>query len=86
MFGGGPAVPDEAELQKLQSELAGIDPSALPSELKDMMKQMGNGAVPTMPDLSKGLPGLPGLGAGPAKGLPGLGGQPFRGFPGTKKK
>jgi signal recognition particle subunit SRP54 len=89
MFGrmfGGPAVPDEAELQKLQSELAGIDPSALPSEIKDMMKQMGDGAVPTMPDLSKGLPGLPGLGGGAAKGLPGLGGQPFRGFPGTKKK
>ena len=28
MFGGGPAVPDEAELQKLQSELAGMDPNA----------------------------------------------------------
>jgi signal recognition particle subunit SRP54 len=88
MFGGGPAVPDEAELQRLQSELAGIDPNALPSEIKDMMKQMGDSAAPAMPGLPKGLSGLPGLGGGLPKGLPGLGGQPFRGFPGPgiKKK
>src|SRR6185503_17177114 len=55
MFGDGPAVPDEAELQRLQSELAGIDPNALPSEIKDMMKQMGDSAAPAMPDLPKGL-------------------------------
>jgi hypothetical protein len=85
MFGGGAAVPNEAELQKMQSELAGMDPNALPSEIKDMVKQMGDGTAPAMPDLSKGLSGLPGLG-GPARGLPGLGGQPFRGFPGPGMK
>ena len=85
MFGGGPAVPDEAELQKLQSELAGMDPNMLPSEIKDMMKQMGEGTGPAMPDLPKGLSGLPGLGGAPPRGLPGLGGQPFRGFPMKKK-
>jgi hypothetical protein len=73
-------------LQKLQSELAGMDPNALPSEIKDMMKQMGDGAAPATPDLTKGLSGLPGLGGGPARSLPGLGGQPFRGFPGPGMK
>jgi len=86
MFGGGGAVPNEAELQKMQSELAGMDPNALPSEIKDMVKQMGDGTAPAMPDLSKGLSGLPGLGGGSARGLPGLGGQPFRGFPGPGMK
>jgi hypothetical protein len=50
------------------------------------MKQMGDGAAPATPDLTKGLSGLPGLGGGPARGLPGLGGQPFRGFPGPGMK
>jgi signal recognition particle subunit SRP54 len=76
----GKGAPDQAELEKMQAELANLDPDALPEELKDMMK---GGSLPSMP----GLPGLggaklPGLG-----GLPGLsGGSPFKGLPGFGKK
>jgi signal recognition particle subunit SRP54 len=95
MFGkmfGGKGIPDEAEMEKMQKELAGMDPNALPPELKDLMdSQGGNSSVPGgMPDLSqlmKGMPGggmpkLPGLGG--LGGLPGLGG--FKGLPGLGKK
>ena len=87
MFGkmfGGKGVPDAAELEKMQAELAGLDPSAMPEELKEMIE---GGAVPQSPK----LPGLPGLGGGKLPGLggqPGLGGSPFKGlpgFPGKKK-
>ena len=77
----GKGAPDAAELEKMQAELAGLDPNALPEDLKDMMK---GGSLPSMP-------GLPGLGAGKLPGLgnlPGLGGNPpFKGLPGlgTKK-
>ena len=64
MFGGKGA-PDAAEMEKMQAELAKIDPNAIPAELKDMMQ---GGALPEMPKLPAGLPGL-----GGAK-LPGLGG------------
>ena len=54
MGGGGGAAPSAAELEKMQAELARLDPKALeslPKELKDQ--------------LPKGLPGgLPGLGGG----------------------
>ena len=76
----GKGAPDAAELEKMQAELAGLDPNALPEELKDMMK---GGSLPSMP-------GLPGLGAGKLPGLgnlPGLGGgSPFKGLPGFGKK
>ena len=76
----GKGAPDAAELEKMQAELAGLDPNALPDELKDMMK---GGSLPSMP-------GLPGLGAGKLPGLgnlPGLGGNsPFKGLPGFGKK
>ena len=76
----GKGAPDAAELEKMQAELAGLDPDALPPELKDMMK---GGSLPSMP-------GLPGLGAGKLPGLgnlPGLGGNsPFKGLPGFGKK
>ena len=77
MMGGGRGAPDAAELEKMQAELAGLDPNAIPAELKDMMQ---GGALPEMP---KGLPGLGGGGGG----LPGLGGSnPFKGFPGFPGK
>ena len=65
----------------MQGELAGLDPNALPPELKDMAGQL--------PPAPKGLPGLggslPGLGA--PRGLPGLGGSGgFKGLPGFAKK
>jgi signal recognition particle subunit SRP54 len=91
MFGkmmGGKGMPDQAEMEKMQKELEGMDPNALPPDLKDLMNQQGGGLPPPgqMPDLSKllgpGGPKLPGLGGG----LPGLGGNPFKGFPGFGKK
>ncbi len=94
MFGkmfGGKAMPDAAEMEKMQAELAGLDPNALPPELKDMMAgQSGGSSVQgQIPDLSKfmggQMPKLPGLGGG-LGGLPGLGGNPFKGLPGLGKK
>jgi signal recognition particle subunit SRP54 len=70
-------------MEKMQAELARLDPRALdslPKELKEALPQ--------------GLPkGLPGLGSGSPMpklpGLPGLGGAPipkFRGLPGPPGK
>ncbi len=71
---GGKGAPDAAELEKMQAELAAMDPNAIPADLKDMMQ---GGALPEMP---KSLLGLGG-------GLPGLGGgNPFKGFPGLPGK
>jgi signal recognition particle subunit SRP54 len=82
---GGKAAPSEAEMEAMQKELAGMDPNALPPDLKDLVQGGGNSSVPgqmpaQMPSfdqLMKGMPGgLPGLGGGnPFKGLPGLGGK-----------
>jgi signal recognition particle subunit SRP54 len=80
-MGGGGGAPSEAELSRMQDELAKLDPRALqqlPQELKDTLPKglPGLGGAP----LPKGLPGL---GGGL---LPGLGGQPkFPGLPGKKK-
>ncbi|MGQ0484590.1 MAG: signal recognition particle protein [Hyphomicrobiales bacterium] len=78
MFGAKSA-PDAAEIERMQAELAKMNPDVLPEDLKDMMK------ANTLPQMPSGLPGLggklPGLGA-----LPGLGGAPFRGFPGLPGK
>ena len=77
MFGGG--TPDAAEMERMQAELTGLDPGALPPELKDMTQ----GKLPAMP---KGLPGLGGSLPGLGGGLPGLGGGGFKGLPGFAKK
>jgi signal recognition particle subunit SRP54 len=83
---GGKAAPDAAEMEKMQAELAAMDPNALPADLRDLVQGggAGGGAGAPMPDLSKlmsgGMPKLPGLGA-----LPGLGGG-FKGLPGLGKK
>src|SRR5437588_3790192 len=55
MFGGGGA-PDPAELERMQAELAKLDPNAIPPELRDMLPA-GTGAPLPMP---RGLPGLGG--------------------------
>jgi signal recognition particle subunit SRP54 len=73
MFGGGGAEPDPAELERMQAELAGMDPNALPPELRPP----GGNAPKTLPGLGGGG-GLPGLGM---PRLPGLGSTPFRGPP-----
>jgi signal recognition particle subunit SRP54 len=81
-MGGMGKGPSEAELMKMQEELASLDPKALeqlPPELKASLPKglpgLGGGALSGK--------GLPGLGGG---GLPGLGGAPrFPGLPGKKK-
>jgi signal recognition particle subunit SRP54 len=73
---GGKAMPDAAEMEKMQAELAKMDPDAMPEDLKQMMK--GGGVPPGLPGL--GGAKLPGLGS-----LPGLGGG-FRGLPGLGRK
>jgi signal recognition particle subunit SRP54 len=80
-MGGMGKGPSEAELLKMQEEIARLDPKALeqlPPELKAALPSglpgLGGGATPK---------GLPGLGGG---SLPGLGGAPrFPGLPGKKK-
>jgi signal recognition particle subunit SRP54 len=79
MGGGGGAAPSPAEIEKMQAELARLDPKALeslPKELKDQLPKglPTGGAGRPMPRLP-GLPGLPG-GSMPAfRGLPGLPGK-----------
>ena len=76
---GGGGMPSPAELEKMQAELAGMDPASLPPELRDMAKgDLAKDITPKgLPGLGSGLPGLggglPGLGGGLPKGLPGLG-------------
>jgi len=79
-LGGGGAAPSPAEMEKMQAELARLDPKALeslPKELKDQLPKglPTGGAGRPMPRLP-GLPGLPG-GALPRfpGGLPGLPGK-----------
>ena len=84
MMGGG--APSEAELAKMQAELAALDPKALeslPPELRDTLKNMPSpGASGPAPKLPAGFK-LPGLGGG---ALPGLGGGRFPGLPGLPGK
>jgi signal recognition particle subunit SRP54 len=95
-LGGMPGkggMPSEAEMAKMQAELAQLDPKALEAlspELRDMVSNAGSrGAAETKPEslparalpgLGGRLPGLPGLGGGR---LPGLSGLP--GLPGKRK-
>ncbi len=79
MMGGGGAAPSQDDLARMQDELAKMDPKALqqlPADLKDTLPKglqgLGGGGA---------LPKLPGLGSG----LPGLGGPRFPGLPGRKK-
>ncbi len=55
----GKGAPDAAELEKMQAELASLNPNALPAEFKDITQKMPLG--------------LPGLGGSTIQGLPGLG-------------
>ncbi|MEZ5850848.1 MAG: signal recognition particle protein [Hyphomicrobiaceae bacterium] len=86
-MGGGPS---PAELEKLQAEVAKLDPKALeqlPKEIRDMLPKggPGQGQGPGSAPAAKPA-GLPGLG-GRIPGLPGLGGgRPLLpGLPGKKK-
>ena len=75
MAAGGPSA---AEIERMQAELATLDPKALeslPKELKDSLPKGMPGLGGPMPK----LPGLPGLG-GSGQRFPGL-----PGLPGKKK-
>ncbi len=87
---GGGGMPSAAEMEKMQAELARLDPKAieqLPPELRDQLKNAlpkglpKTGAPAPAPATTSAprLPGLPGLGGG---GLPGLGGFKLPGLPG----
>ncbi|MFV0294784.1 MAG: signal recognition particle protein [Hyphomicrobiaceae bacterium] len=82
-FGLGPAggMPNEAEVQRMQAELAALDPKALeklPAELREMVPGAGGAKPGSGNQAAKKPVGLPGLGGGTlprlAGGLPGLGG------------
>jgi signal recognition particle subunit SRP54 len=86
MFGtGGGAAPSPAEVERMQAELARLDPKALESLPKELREALPQGAP------APGTPGLPGLAGRPMPklpGLPGFGGAPrfpFPGGPGKKK-
>ncbi|MFM9941945.1 MAG: signal recognition particle protein [Hyphomicrobiaceae bacterium] len=91
--GGGMGGPSPAELEKMQAELARLDPKAhesLPKEVRDMLPKGGGpakSAPPPPPQQPKGG-GLPGLGGFRLPGLPGFGGPKptLPGLPGGDKK
>jgi len=87
-LGGGAGMPSAEEMEKMQAELAGMDPASLPPELREI-------AEGKMPEMPKGLPGLGSMGGGLPGGLPGLGGKGglpglggggFKGLPGFARK
>ena len=81
-MGGMGKAPSEAELLKMQEELAALDPKALeqlPAEMKSVLPK----GLPGLGGAAQPMKGLPGLSGG---ALPGLGGGPrFPGLPGKKK-
>ncbi len=94
MGGGGMGMgaPSPAELEKMQAEVARLDPKALeslPKEIRDMLPKGGGlpkAPAPSQPPRGGGLPGLGGGFRLP--GLPGLGGTKptLPGLPGVGKK
>ena len=84
MLGKGAAAPSPAELEKMQADLARLDPKALQKLPKELQDALPKG----MPGLAGGaskLPGLPGLGGAGLPRLPGLPGKALPGLPGKKK-
>jgi signal recognition particle subunit SRP54 len=80
-MGGGGAAPSPAELEKMQADLARLDPRALESLPKELKEKLPKGLPAGAPASGGGrplprLPGLPGLPGGPRfTGLPGLPGK-----------
>ncbi len=88
---GAGGMPSEAEMARMQAELAQLDPKALEAlspELRDMVASAtpAPGKAAQM-QMAKGLPlGLPGFSGGKLPGLPGLGGMRLPGLPGLPGK
>jgi signal recognition particle subunit SRP54 len=81
---GGGATPNSAEIERMQAELARLDPKALEQLPKDVREQLGagGGPAPSLPGLGgKAVPRLPGL-----PGFGGGGGPRFTGLPGLPGK
>jgi signal recognition particle subunit SRP54 len=81
---GGGAMPNSAEIERMQGELARLDPKALEQLPKEVREQLGAGVgpAPSLPGLGgKAVPRLPGL-----PGLGGGGGPRFTGLPGLPSK
>ena len=76
---GGGAAPSPAELEKMQADLARLDPKVLEKLPKDLKAGLPKGLPGLGGGLMPKLPGLPGLGGG----MPRLPGVP--GLPGKKK-
>jgi signal recognition particle subunit SRP54 len=78
-LGPGSGMPSAAEVEKMQAELARLDPKALeqlPKELREGLPK--GGGLPGIGSPAPRLPGLPGLGGGMPR-------FPMPGFPGKKK-
>jgi signal recognition particle subunit SRP54 len=78
-LGPGSGMPNAAEVEKMQAELARLDPKALeqlPKELREGLPK--GGGLPGIGSPAPRLPGLPGLGGGMPR-------FPMPGFPGKKK-
>jgi signal recognition particle subunit SRP54 len=77
-------MPNSAEIERMQGELARLDPKALEQLPKEVREQLGAGVgpAPSLPGLGgKAVPRLPGL-----PGLGGGGGPRFTGLPGLPSK
>ena len=81
MGGGGGAAPSAAEIEKMQAELARLDPEGAGEPAEGAQGPAAEGAAGGLPGLGGGrpMPRLPGL-----PGLPG-GAPRFQGLPGKKK-
>ena len=77
---GGKGAPDAAELEKMQAELAALDPNAIPADLKDMMS---GGSLARNAEIAAGTwrrrPSRPRWPAGPRRR------QPLQGLPGKEE-
>ena len=88
MGGGMGGAPSPADIERMQAELARMDPKALeslPPEVREMLPAAGGkgGGKPAPPPKGP-LPGLGGM-VPRLPGLPGLGGVRLPGLPGKKK-
>jgi len=89
-LGPGAGAPSAAEIERMQAELARMDPKALeqlPPEVRNMLPGAGSGKASKPAQTAKGsLPGLGGTGGMGLPGLPGFGGGAVPRLPGLPSK